>query len=53
MHILPIQDVSVGQDITYREELVANIDRETKRLRNKDITMVKIQWHRHSPEKYT
>ena len=53
MHILPIQDVSVGEDITCREEHVTIIDRETRRLRNKDITMVKVQWHRHSLEECT
>ena len=52
-HILPVQDVSVGEDITYREEPVAIVGRETRRLRNKEITMVKVQWHRHSPEECT
>ena len=52
-HILSIQDVSVGEDISYREELVAIVGREIRRLRNKEITMVKVQWHRHSPEEYT
>ena len=53
MHILPVQDVSVGEDITYGEEHVAIVDRETKRLRNKDITMVKVQWHRYNLEECT
>ena len=53
MHILPVQDVSVGEDITYGEEPIAIIDRETRRLRNKDIAMVKVQWYRHSPEECT
>ena len=52
-HILLVQDISVGEDVTYEEEPIAIIDRETRRLRNKDITMVKVQWHRHSPEKCT
>ena len=41
-HILPVQDVNVGEDITYREEPVAIVGRETRRLRNKEITMVKV-----------
>ena len=53
MHILPIQDVTVGEDITYEKEPVAIVDREMRRLRNKDITMVKVQWHRHSLEECT
>ena len=52
-HILLVQDVSVGEDITNREEPIAIVDKETIRLRNKDITMVKVQWHRHSPEECT
>ena len=52
-HILPVQDVSVEKNITYREEPIAIIGKETRRLRNKEITMVKVQWHRHSPEEYT
>ena len=41
-HILSVQDVRIGEDIAYREEPVASVDRETRRLRNKDITMVKV-----------
>ena len=52
-HVLPAQDVNVGEDITYGEELVAIVDRETRRLRNKDITMVKVQWHMHILKEYT
>ena len=52
-HILLVQDVSVREDSTYREEPVAIVGRETKRLRNKEITIVKVQWHRHSPEECT
>ena len=52
-HILPVQDVSVGGDITYGDEPVAIVDRETRRLKNKDIIMVKVQWDWHSPEEHT
>ena len=52
-HILPVQDVSVGEDINYREEPVAIVDRQVRRLRNKEIAMVKVQWHRNSPEECT
>ena len=49
-HILLVQDVSVGEDITYGEEPVAIVDKETRRLINKDITMVNVQWYKQSPE---
>ena len=52
-HILLTQDISVGEDITYEEEPVAIVDRETRRLKNKDIIMVKVQWDWHSPEEHT
>ena len=52
-HILPVQDVNVEEDITYREEPVAIVDRQIRRLRNKEIAMVKVQWRRHSPEECT
>ena len=48
--ILPVQDVSVGEDITYGEEPVAIVDKETRRLINKDITMVNVQWYKQSLE---
>ena len=53
MHILLVQDVNVEKDITYRDEPIAIVGRETRRLRNKEITIVKVQWHRHNPDEYT
>ena len=41
-HILPVQDVSVGEDITYQEELMAIVDRQIHKLRNKVMAMVKV-----------
>ena len=51
-YILPVQDISVGEDITYGEEPIAIVDRETRRLRNKEISMVKVQWYRYNPKEY-
>ena len=43
-HILPIQDIQVQSDFTYDEEPKAILSHEVKRLRNKQVPMVKVLW---------
>ena len=50
-HVLQVQEVTVGEDLSYEEIHVAIIDRQFKRLRSKYITMV--QWQRHNTDECT
>ena len=52
-HILPVQEVAMIEDLSYTEYLVAIVDRQSKVLRNKEVALVKVQWHGHSMEECT
>ncbi len=43
-HALPLESIEVNLDLTYDEEPVAILARETKQLRNKQIPLVKVLW---------
>ncbi|KAI3742402.1 hypothetical protein L1987_60083 [Smallanthus sonchifolius] len=48
---VPLTDIEVDNSLNYIEELVAILDRKEKRLRNKIIQLVKVQWkHRKGSE---
>ena len=53
MHVLPVQEITVDDDLSYEESPIAIVDRQTRKLRNKEIVMVKVQWQRHSMEECT
>ena len=52
-HILPIQDIQVQEDFTFKEEPKAILDREIKQLRNKQVPLVKVLWKHHGMEEAT
>ena len=39
--------------MSYEEVPVAIVDRQTRKLRNKEIAMVKVQWQNHEVEECT
>ncbi|KAL4320185.1 hypothetical protein GQ457_18G008680 [Hibiscus cannabinus] len=41
-HILELEEVELNPDLSYEEEPVMILDRELKRLRNKNVSLVKI-----------
>lgn len=41
-HITPNEDVDVMEDLMYEEIPIAILDRQVKKLRNKELTSVKI-----------
>ena len=49
----PIDDVQVTEDLTYEDIPVAILDRQVKRLRNKDIASVKVLWINQQIEEVT
>ena len=52
-HVLSVQEVDVRADLSYPTYLVAVIDRQTRVLRNKEVNLVKIQWHGQGSEECT
>src|SRR5262249_49294239 len=52
-HELSIQYIKVEEDLTYAEIPVAIVDRQTRKLKNKEIEMVKVLWRSKSMEECT
>ena len=52
-HALPVQEVTIGDDLSYEEKPIAVLDRQVRKLRNKEISMIKVQWQRHNAEEST
>lgn len=42
--IVPLEDVSVEENLTYKKVLVEILDRQVNKLRNKEVASVKILW---------
>ena len=51
--ITPIQDVQVTKDLTYEEVPIAILDRQVKKIRNKEIASVKVLWRNQQTEEIT
>ena len=52
-HILQTREIEVDKDLSYEEVPVAIVDRQTRKLRIKEIAMVKVQWQNHEVEECT
>ncbi|CAH9085905.1 unnamed protein product [Cuscuta epithymum] len=52
-HILVPPQVQTQPNMTYEERPVKILDREIKRLRNKEIALVKVLWRNHKIEEAT
>ncbi|KAK5771821.1 hypothetical protein PVK06_048067 [Gossypium arboreum] len=52
-HVISPKKVEIQPDMTYGEEPIKILAREVKQLRNKNITLVKLLWHRHGLEEAT
>ncbi|KAL0337561.1 UNVERIFIED_CONTAM: Retrovirus-related Pol polyprotein from transposon [Sesamum calycinum] len=52
-HILLEPEIEVSEGLTYVEEPIEILDRSIKKLRNKEIPMVKVRWSNHSPREAT
>ncbi|CAA0821964.1 Unknown protein, partial [Striga hermonthica] len=46
-HVIPHTDIQVQPDLSYEERPVAVLDRQVRRLRKRDIPLVRIQWDLH------
>ena len=52
-HVLPEMSIEVREDLTSEERPVTIMDRRVKRLRNKEIPLVKVLWRNHNVEEAT
>ncbi|XP_049410623.1 uncharacterized protein LOC125873817 [Solanum stenotomum] len=52
-HVLPVESIEVNLDLTYNGDPIRIDDRETKKLRNKRIHLVKVLWRNHSGKEAT
>ncbi|XP_074324086.1 uncharacterized protein LOC141661004 [Apium graveolens] len=52
-HVLAYEPIEVQSDLTYEEQHVRIADRKVQKLRNKEISLVKVIWRNHSIEEAT
>ncbi|KAL2232439.1 UNVERIFIED_CONTAM: hypothetical protein Sindi_1423900 [Sesamum indicum] len=52
-HILHEPKIEILEGLTYVEEPTEILDQSIKKLRNKEIPMVKVKWSHHSPREAT
>ncbi|XP_016755122.1 uncharacterized protein [Gossypium hirsutum] len=53
LHIISVEEIEVGPDLTIEEEPVQILDRDVKVLRKKSVPLVKVLWHNHGSEEAT
>ena len=46
-HVIDFQEIEVNDRASYTERPVRILGRETRKLRNKEIPLVKVQWKHH------
>ena len=51
--IVPLESMAVKDNLSYEDVLVEIIDRQIRRLRNKEVTSVRIFWRSQSIERAT
>ncbi|KAL0278067.1 UNVERIFIED_CONTAM: Transposon Tf2-11 polyprotein [Sesamum radiatum] len=52
-HVLREPEIEISEELTYVEEPTEILDRSVRKLRNKEIPMVKVKWSHHSPREAT
>ncbi|XP_070017341.1 uncharacterized protein [Nicotiana sylvestris] len=51
--IVPVETIEVNEELSYEEFPVAILDRQVRKLRNKEIASVKVLWQKQQIEKAT
>ena len=51
--VFPIDDMQVTEELTYEEQPVAILDRQVRKLRNKEVASVKVLWRNNNREEMT
>ncbi|KAK4381677.1 Transposon Ty3-G Gag-Pol polyprotein [Sesamum angolense] len=52
-HVIREPEVEIYEELTYMEEPAEILDKSVRKLRNKEIPMVKVRWTHHSPREAT
>ena len=52
-HIVNYTTLEVNRHLTYEEMPRAILEKKVHKLRNKDITLIKVQWNRHGKDEAT
>ena len=52
-HQIDYSEIEVIPNLTFEQQPVKILDRETKRLRNKEVSLVRVMWQRESPGEST
>ena len=52
-HVIQLQLIQIQEDMSYEEKPIEILDRKTKTLRNKEISLVKVLWRNHKMEEAT
>ncbi|XP_073033774.1 uncharacterized protein [Primulina eburnea] len=52
-HVLNFELLQISLNLSYEERPIQILDRQERRLRNKDIKLVKVKWSNHSDEEDT
>ncbi|KAK9028607.1 hypothetical protein V6N11_025760 [Hibiscus sabdariffa] len=52
-HVLEPEEVELNLDLSYEEEPMKILDREVKRLWNKNVSLVKVLWRNHKVQEAT
>ncbi|XP_017974468.1 PREDICTED: uncharacterized protein LOC108661549 [Theobroma cacao] len=52
-HVIRYETIQLKDDLTYKEQPVAILDRQVKKLRSKDVASVKVLWRNHTSEEVT
>ena len=47
-HVLSLDSVELGPDLTFEEERIAILERQVRKCRTKEIASVKVQWKHRS-----
>jgi hypothetical protein len=50
---MPLEELQVGEDLTYQEYLMKILDTSEKVIRNNLYRMCKVQWSNHTEEEAT
>ncbi|XP_070036161.1 uncharacterized protein [Nicotiana tomentosiformis] len=51
--IVPVKTIEINEELSYEEIPVAILDRQVRKLRNKEITSVKVLWRNQEVEELT
>ena len=52
-HVLKLPEVEVDEQLTIEERPIQILDKDTRKLRSKEIPLVKVQWQNHTIEEAT